>query len=263
MNWLDKLEKKFGRFAIPGLMTYIVGFNAVVYILSYVDTSGRLISKLMLEPSLVLRGEVWRLVTYIFIPPESSPIWIIFILYFYYLIGSSLEHEWGSFRFNMYYLLGMLGTTIGALITGGGTTATYLNLSLFLAFARLFPNYQILIFFVLPVKVKYLAWLDWAVIVFTLIFSPVSLKVAAIVSIINYFVFFGKEMLVNGRNNRTVYYNKRRFHDNIPKEITYHKCTICGRTEKDDPNLEFRYCITCKGDHEYCSDHLNNHEHIQ
>lgn len=261
MNWLDKLERKFGKFSIRGLMTYIVGFNAVIFILSYV-TSGRLIDKLTLIPSLVLKGEVWRLVTYILIPPDTS-IWILFILYFYYLIGNSLEQEWGSFRFNMYYFLGMLGTTIGAFITGGSTTATYLNSSLFLAFARLYPDYQILLFFVLPIKVKYLAWLDWIFIGFTVVFSPLSLKVAAIVSIINYFVFFGKDILINGKNNRTVYYNKRRYHADIPKDITYHKCTICGKTEKDDPNLEFRYCITCKGDHEYCSEHLNNHEHIK
>jgi membrane associated rhomboid family serine protease len=261
--WIDKLERKFGRFAIKNLMAYIVGITGLVYALSYFDRSGFVTSKLMLVPQLVLHGEVWRLVTYIFIPPASSLIWIMFVLYFYYMIGSSLEHEWGSFKFNVFYFTGMLGTTIAAFITGYGATSLYLNLSLFLAFAKIYPDYQLLLFFIIPVKVKYLAMLDWAFIIFTVVFGDIYSKVVAVVSILNYFLFFGKDALSTAKTNRQVYNNRKRFKAELPRDFTIHKCTICGKTEKDDPKMDFRYCPECEGDYEYCMDHVRNHEHIK
>ncbi|HWR60932.1 MAG TPA: rhomboid family intramembrane serine protease [Clostridia bacterium] len=261
--WIDKLERKLGRFAIKNLMAYIVGITGVVYALSYFDRSGYVIGKLMLIPGLVMRGEVWRLITYIFIPPSSSPIWILFILYFYYMIGTTLEHEWGSFKFNLFYLTGMLGTTIAAFITGYGATSLYLNLSLFLAFARLYPDYELLLFFVIPVKIKYLAMLDWVYIAFTILAGDMSAKLVAVVSILNYFLFFGREIINSGRNNRQVYNNRKRFKAELPRDFTIHRCTICGKTEKDDPNMDFRYCPECEGDYEYCMEHVRNHEHVK
>lgn len=262
MKWLDKLERKYGKYAIKGLITYIVGLNGFVFLLMMLDTTGTYVQKLMLIPSLVMRGQVWRLITYIFIPPSTSVIFIIFALYFYYMIGTALEQEWGSFRFNLYYVIGMIGTTAAAFITGGGTTSTYLNLSLFLAFARLYPDYEVLLFFFVPVKMKYLAWFNWILIGYTLLFEPViSLKVAAVASLINYFVFFGKDIVTRSKRTRTVYSNRRRFQESIPIKTNFHRCEVCGITEKDNPNMEFRYCSTCKGLHEYCMDHLRNHEH--
>lgn len=258
MNWLDKLERKLGKYSIQNLALIIVILNAVVYLLWYVDKSGLFIGKLILIPQLVMQGEVWRLFTYVFIPPSVSVIWIIFVLYFYYMIGTALEHEWGSFKFNIYYLLGMLGTTIAAFFFGAIGTATYINLSLFLAFARLYPEYEILLFFVLPVKVKYLAWIDWALIWYTVIFIP-DFRAAAIVSIINYFIFFGKDIVLNTKS----YGRKKVYHAKISRDITIHKCTVCGKTEKDDSKIDFRYCSTCEGDYEYCMDHLKSHEHIK
>jgi membrane associated rhomboid family serine protease len=263
VNWLDKLEQKFGHFAIRGLMTYIVGLNAFVYLLMYIDRTGTFIDKLMLYPSLVLQGEVWRLITYIFIPPQASPLWIIFALYLYYLIGNGLEHEWGSFRFNMYYLLGMIGTTAAVFITGGGATSTYLNLSLFLAFAHVYPDFQLLLFFILPIKIKYLAWLSWAGIGITVLFQPLPYKIIAIVSIINYFIFFGRDFFTSAKTRRQVYSNRKKFNAKLPRNFTMHRCTICGITEKDDPNMDFRYCIDCEGDYEYCMEHLKTHEHVK
>jgi len=244
-------------------MTYIVGITGIVYALSYIDNSGFVIGKLMLIPELVLRGEVWRLVTYIFIPPSSSPMWILFVLYFYYMVGSALEHEWGSFRFNVFYLVGMIGTTIAVFITGYGATSLYLNLSLFLAFARIYPDYELLLFFVMPVKVKYLAMLDWAFILFTLLVGDMSTRFVTVVSIINYFLFFGRDILARTKSGRQVYDNRRRFRAELPRDFTIHKCTICGKTEKDDPNMDFRYCPECEGDYEYCMDHVRNHEHVK
>lgn len=262
MRWLDKLERSIGRFTIRNLMAYIVGITGVVYALAYFDTSGIVIGKLMLIPELVKRGEVWRLITYIFIPPATSIFWILFTLYFYYMVGSALEHEWGSFRFNVFYFTGMIGTTVAAFITGYGATSAYLNLSLFLAFARLYPDFELLLFFFIPVKVKYLAMLDWAFFAFTVLMGDRSSRIIAIVSIANYFLFFGRDIITRTKSSRQVYNNRRRFHSDIPRNFTIHRCTICGKTEKDDPNMDFRYCPQCEGDYEYCMDHVRGHQHI-
>ncbi len=260
VNLLDKLERKFGRYAIRELMVYIIGINALVYFLSYAYPESSATSKLWLDPSLIMKGEVWRLITYIFIPPTASVLWIFFILYFYYIVGTGLEQEWGSFRFTVYYLAGMVGTVIAAFIVGQGATALYLNMSLFLAFAYVYPNFEILLFFVVPVKVKYLAWLNWIFIAFTVLTAPLSAKAAAIVSVLNYFLFFGKDIL-----NATSAYQRRRHFKSLsaqPLKATIHRCMICGMTENDDIRMEFRYCSRCEGDREYCMPHLKTHEHV-
>lgn len=265
LRWIDKLERKFGHIAIRGLMTYIVGITGFVYVLSMINSE--FIYRIALIPSAVFKGEVWRLISYIFIPPASSPLWIIFALYFYYMIGSTLEHEWGSFRFNLYYFIGMLGTAAATLITGGIGTSLYLNLSLFLAFAKIYPDYEILIFFILPVKMKYLAWLEWIFIGITVLTAPIPEKVAAIVSVINYFVFFGADFVRSSKNRRHAYNNRKKYREQLPRhnykpEYT-HKCSVCGLTDKDDPNMDFRYCPECDGRHAYCREHIFNHEHIK
>lgn len=261
MSWIDKLERKFGRLAIPGLMKYIVALSGVVYIIYYVFGAS-LVSLLQMDPGLVLRGQVWRLFSYIIVPPDFG-IFGLLVLYFYYIIGTSLESAWGSFRFNLYYLFGMIGTTIAVFITGGTTTATYVNLSLFLAYAKLFPDEEILLFFFLPIKVKYLGYLNWALIIIEIITGPIPYKIAAIVSIINYFVFFGRDILEDISMKRTVSGNRQKFRKNMPHKTTMHRCTVCGITEKDDPDMEFRYCSECDGAHEYCMKHLKNHAHIK
>jgi membrane associated rhomboid family serine protease len=260
MNWLDKLERKIGKYSISNLMKYIVFITGFVYILSAFDTSGTFRGRLTLEPDLVAQGQIWRLITYIFIPPSSSPIFILITLYFYYMIGTALEQEWGSFRFNVYYLIGMIGTTIAALLTGYGTSS-YLNASLFLAFARLYPEYEILLFFILPVKMKYLGWLNWITIIFTILTGTIPAKAAAVASILNYLIFFGGDIIRRRRNTANVRVNKRRFNEVKPKKVTMHKCTVCGINELEDPKMEFRYCSKCEGLHEYCMEHLYNHEH--
>ncbi|NLK21285.1 MAG: rhomboid family intramembrane serine protease [Epulopiscium sp.] len=265
MRWVNKLERKLGHFAIPNLMTYIVGLNAITFVMVYLFQQN--LYKLFLIPELVLKGEIWRLFTYIFIPPTMSPLWLAFVLYFYYMIGSSLEREWGTFRFNIFYLMGMIGTTISAFISGESVSSAYVNLSLFLAFARIFPDYQLLIFFILPVRIKYLAWINWAFFIITLLaplnMIPLPHKLTAIASLLNYFMFFGKDIINNAKNNRQVYKNRKQFKSKIPKDFTIHKCSVCGVTERDNPDIEFRYCSTCEGDYEYCMEHLKNHKHIK
>ncbi len=261
MKIIDKAERKYGHLAIRNLMTYIVGLNAFVFILMNIDP--RFINKIVLNWGMVKKGELWRLITYIFIPPESSPLFIIFVLYFYYMMASALEGEWGSFRFNIYYIVGMIATTISAIITNASASAVYLNLSLFLAFARLYPNYQILLFFILPIRVKYLSWVYLASIAYTVLTAPFSSKVIALVSLANYFLFFGREIFINTRERKRIYHNRKVYQKDLPSNITIHRCTICGITEKDDPKMMFRYCVECDGDYEYCMEHLNTHTHIK
>jgi hypothetical protein len=262
MKWLNKLERVFGRFAVKNLMTYIVMLNAVAFVLIYLDPTRILYSKMVLIPELVFRGEIWRLVTFIAIPPSFSLMWVFFTLYFYYMVGGALENEWGTFRFNAYYFLGIFATIAVSLIFGISATPTFINLSLFLAFARIYPNYELLIYFILPVKIKYLAMLQWAFIIFTVLTGSMPSKLMATVSLVNYFIFFGADILTGAKSNRQVHQNRQRFKVDIPKDFTYHKCTVCGKTEKDDPKLEFRYCDQCEGDYEYCMEHVRSHEHI-
>lgn len=264
MSLLNTLERKLGRYAIRELIVYIIGINGLVYVLSYAYPQSSAIGMLAFDPYLIMRGQVWRLITFIFIPPATSILWIFFILYFYYIVGIGLEHEWGSFRFNVYYFTGMLATAAAAFITGQGTTALYLNLSLFLAFAYVYPDYQILLFFILPVKVKYLAWLNWAFIIFTVLTAPLAAKIAAVVSVFNYFLFFGKDVVATIGNRSSTYQRRMSFAArSMPKKETIHKCAVCGMTEKDDRTMEFRYCSTCEGDYEYCMKHLKEHEHVK
>ncbi len=259
---LNTLERKFGRFAIKDLMVYIVGLNALVYVLSIVYPQSTAINKLVFDPYLITRGEIWRLFTYIFIPPAASLLWIFFILYFYYMVGVGLEREWGSFRFNLYYFTGMIATAFAAFIVGQGATALYLNLSLFLAFAYVYPDFEVLLFFIIPVKVKYLAWLNWAFIALAVLTAPLAGKVAALVSISNYFLFFGNDIVSGIRQNRSVYHRRKRFSPPRQKQ-TIHRCAVCNMSEKDDPQMDFRYCSTCEGDYEYCMNHLKAHEHVK
>jgi membrane associated rhomboid family serine protease len=218
MSWLNKLERKYGKFAIKNLIMYIVGLNAFVFLLGAISPSGlySVEQKLALIPSLVMQGQVWRLITFIFIPFSYSPIWLIFALYFYYLIGTTLERQWGSFKFNVYYLLGISGTIIAAFITGGATNE-YLNLSLFLAFAYLFPNFEVRLYFILPLKIKYLAYFTWAIFGFDLLTAPVWKKVAIVAAVVNFFIFFGKDIYKDFKIKRKVRANRKRFRNQSNK----------------------------------------------
>jgi len=259
---LDKLEKRIGKFCIRNLMIYIIAMNAVVFLMAYLFPELNIVSRLALVPELVLKGEVWRLVTFLFIPMSSHPFWIIFTLYFYYMIGTSLEHEWGAFKFNVYYFIGVLGTIAGAFLGGLGTS-TFLNLSLIFAFAYLFPNYQIMIFFFFPVKIKYLALFYAAGLVFTFALMPIVGLITVLGSAVNFILFFWKDIYYRIRFNRKAYMNQKEFKEKIPKIHVMHRCTICGITDVEDRKMDFRYCVDCEGDYEYCMDHLYNHEHVK
>lgn len=260
LKWLNKLERKYGRYAISGLMKYIVAANLAVFLLEVINPG--LEANLMLIPQAVMAGQVWRLVTFILIPPATSAFWILFTLYFYYIIGMGLEQAWGSFKFNIYYLVGMIATIIVSLIGGSPATGVFINLTLFLAFASIYPNHEVLLFFILPVKVKYLGILNAVLLAQQFIMGGVGIKLMILASLANYFIFFGKDFIELFKTKKKVKKNKEKFKVIEMKDYVRHRCTVCGITERDDPNMEFRYCSKCSGHKEYCMNHLKNHEHI-
>ncbi|MCU6685581.1 hypothetical protein OCV99_03245 [Dorea acetigenes] len=284
MDWLSKLERRFGKYAIPNLMYYIIIMYAGGFILQLINPSFYY-QYLSLDASAILHGQIWRIITFMIQPPSTSVIFIIFALYLYYMIGTQLERAWGAFRFNVYFFAGILFHVLAAilvyLITGISLPIDtwYLNMSLFFAFAALYPNVQFLLFFVIPVKVKWLALLDGAYFLYTVIlaFFPSygggifgiiykANAVAAVVSILNFIIFFLGSRNMKPYSPKQVK-RKREFQKKIRPVNTYangakHRCAVCGRTELDNPNLEFRYCSKCNGNYEYCQDHLFTHTHV-
>lgn len=208
---LDRLSYKYGRYGIPNLMLYIVIAMAGVFVVELFVPEMPLSLYLYFDRSLILKGEVWRIITWIIIPDTDSIVWIIFSLYFYYLIGSGLESKWGTFKFNVYYFMGVILTIIGGFITGF-TYNTYLYYAMFFAFAVMFPDFQVLIFFILPIKIKWLALVDAVFFIIMLVMNIVAgdwPEVAAIIiSMLNFILFFFKDFRTFIKNQ--IYYAKHR-----------------------------------------------------
>lgn len=279
MKLLNKLERRFGRYAIHNLMYYIIILNVVGAVLSML-TPGLYSTYFSLNIGKVMEGQVWRLFTFLIQPANlRGGVNIIFFaleMYIYYMIGSALENAWGAFRFNLYYITGILFNIIAAAILymvipyPYPNGLTYINQSMFFAYAVLYPNMQFLLFLIIPVKVKWLAYLYGAMIGYEVIISlfsgavGVAHAVSILVALANFIIFF-----LNTRNHRRItpkeIKRKATYRRNVRQAsaITRHKCAICGRTEQDDENLEFRFCSKCNGNYEYCMEHLFTHEHVQ
>lgn len=285
---IERFCRKHSRFGIPRLMLYIVIISAAVYLLSMMDTTGTLLAILAFSPGRILRGEIWRLVTWIFCPLNDQLILTALMLYFYYFIGSTLEREWGTSKFTVYYILGILLNVIyGFLVRAmaGGAWAilldnlnwlvpNYLNLSMFFAFAVLFPDQVIMLFFFIPVKIKWLALVDAALFAYTIIAELVNghviFALLPVVAILNFVIVCGYDLSrylrrFSGKNTaRTIKFKTaakqaRREQQHMQYR---HKCSVCGKTDADSPDLEFRYCSRCEGYHCFCIDHINNHIHF-
>lgn len=257
MSLLDRLENKIGHWAIPGLLRYVAILNALTFILLQMNPN--FLSALVLDRTALLDGEVWRLVSYIFIPQMGGlfPDWFTMAFYVLYLfwVGDGLEQAWGAFRLNVYYLLGMIGTTIAALISNGDPAGFMLNTTLLLAFARFYPDTTILFMFVLPVRVKWLAWFTGAALIFGLFVSGWASRLATFAALANFFIFFGREILHDALNRREVTERRARFEKELRAADgeTMHHCRVCGRTEHSAPEIEFR--VAADGE-EYCAEHL-------
>ncbi len=196
-RFLDKLEKKFGKLAINNLMLILVGAMAIVFLMDLFVTAKAgfsLSGRLVFNREAIFSGEVWRIFTFLFLPPESNLIFTAIALYFYYLIGTTLENQWGSFGFTLYYLLGAIGAIASGFITGYATNY-YLNMSLFLAFAILNPNFEVLLFFFLPLKMKWLAIVDTILLVLSFVYSGWRSRIALVVALLNLFIFFTPHLI--------------------------------------------------------------------
>lgn len=249
---LNILERRFGHLAIPHLTRYIVAFNALVYMLSILEPG--YIQWLTLDRNAILSGQVWRLLTFAFIPESMGPLWIIIALWFLLFIGESLEDIWGTFRFNLFYLCGIVGCAIAALVFGQMMTSSILNLTLLFAFATLCPNVTVLLFFVIPVKIKWIAWFAFfTVVVLGLLMLPLAGKAAIAASMLNYLLFFGPRFFRETRERTSTAQRRAKFQQTVAAAETLHRCHICGRTEQSNPELDFR--VAADGE-EYCTEHL-------
>ena len=286
MNWLDKLERKFGKYAIHNLMYYII----ILYILGLVIqvVNPDLYTQwLGLDAEAILHGQIWRIVTFIIQPPNASLLFMAFALYFYYMVGQALEYMWGAFRFNLYFFSGVLLHVIACLVIylifgiNFSMGTFYLNLSLFFVYAYLFPDATFLLFFIFPIKAKWLGIIEGiyygliivgglsALVNPSFMFSLLSMgvpaiptnSISALISLLNFAIF-----VMGSKRNRFSPKDIRRRKSYAKKvkvaaRSTHHRCAICGRTEKDGDDLEFRFCSKCKGNYEYCQEHLFTHEH--
>ena len=280
-TWLDRFCYKHPRLGIPDLMKYVVIGNIVVYLLDMF--SGYACSAMLaFIPAGILKGQIWRLVSFIIVPPTGyGAIGLALFLYMYYMIGNMLEREWGTTKFTLYYGIGVAANIVVGLVLTliygpnhpyAVVDITYLNMSLFLAFAALYPDLRFLLFFIIPVKAKWLAWIDLAFFALSILSSLLRFYwvgvIVPIVALLNFLLFFSSSAArIFGRfryqhSRQTINFKKAAREAKRDKGYL-HKCAVCGITDADDPNMEFRYCSKCNGYYCYCMKHINDHIHIQ
>ncbi|MCI9179663.1 MAG: rhomboid family intramembrane serine protease [Lachnospiraceae bacterium] len=277
MKFFYQLEKKFGKYAVRDLPRYIAGMYAIGAVLSFIMPSFYR-AFLSLNGDAIVHGQIWRVFTFLLYPPFAirgmGDIIGIFlnalIIPTYYFLGSTLERVWGSFRFNIYFLLGVIGHVAGAVavyfLLGVGTILrpVYLNFSLFIAFALMFPNMEFFIWGLLPIKIKYLAVAETALYIYSFVTGDIVVRLEIGLSLLNVLVFF---VLTRKPQRFSPKEIRRRQEFKAQTKIkpagrTRHRCAVCGRTEEDGAQMEFRYCSKCAGSYEYCQDHLYTHQHV-
>lgn len=263
MALLDRLERALGRWALPGVSLYLVIGQVGIYLLAML---GRMdATLLMFVPELVRHGEPWRLVSFLFLPPNTNFVFIVFAWWMFYLMGNALEAYWGAFRYNVFLLVGY-GLTVGLafLQPGAIVSNTFLAGSVFLAFAYLNPEFEIMLFFILPVKIRWLALFAWASYAVLFVMGSWASRLQIVAAVGNFFLFFGRDLwlsagLVRRRRAQAAVQRSRAAEEEEPR----HRCRICGKTDRTDPQLDFRYCSKCAGSQCYCPDHIFNHEHVR
>ena len=274
MTYVERFCYKHPRFGVPNLMRYVVIGNVVFWLLGLVNPT--LLSFMTFSAYDILHGQVWRLVSFLLYPP-SSGILALLACYFYYWIGSTLEQHWGTGQFTVYFFSGALLTVLYAFVVyfvrgvNIQLTGTYVYLAMFFAFAVFFPDMQVLLFFIIPVKIKYLAYLDAALFAAAVLTTRFPLNLLPVVATLNFLIFCGGELLrrvrrspAGARRSATVNFRREaaRIRREQASELYKHKCAVCGRTDADWPGLQFRYCSRCAGYHCFCEEHINNHIHF-
>lgn len=267
----NELERKFGKYAIPNLMYYVVILYAIGIFVCW-QSPAFYFNYLMLDARAILHGQIWRIVTFLMWPLSNNPILNVLVIFCYYNLGHTLEYVWGSFRFNVYFFMGIFGHVLAAVIIYllfgmvYPLTPEYLNFSLFFAYAATFPDAQFLLFYVIPIKAKWLALFNGVYFIYGLIFGGTAMRIAIVMSLLNFILYWAmsRGWKYNPREIRRKQQFKAQMQQTAQKEKTRgrHRCAVCGRTELDDPELVFRYCSKCEGDLEYCQDHLYTHQHV-
>ena len=288
---MKNLRRRFERFCyqnrdmgIPNLMLYISLGCGLVYLITQITRNPILYNLLVFDRTAILHGQIWRLISYPLTFYSNNVLLMALMLYCYYSLGRAMETIWGTLRFNLFYLTGIVMMDVYCLLFGGEADVTYLNLSLFLSYATMFPNAGFLLFFIIPVKAWLFALVDLALVVYGLIVYPFPYNLFSVISLANYFLFFGKDVLNVIPLSWRIKFNrifKKGAAPQQPKVVPFakievkkvpvqqakpsytHRCTICGRTDVTHPQLEFRYCSKCNGYFCYCEDHISNHTHVE
>lgn len=267
---IEQFCYKHPGFGIPNLMRYITAANVAIWVLGAINRS--FLGVLTFDPALILHGQIWRLVSFIFYPP-SMGLLAFLAFWFYYWIGSTLEAQWGTGQFTIYYFSGVILTVLYGFIiyfiTGRSVNlgSEYIYLSMFFSFAVLYPDMQVLFMYIIPIKIKYLAIVDAVFFAYSVIANSFPVNLLPLVALINFFIFCGGELfasLPRRPSKNTVNFRQKsaRIRREQKDKLYTHKCAVCGRTDVDHPELEFRYCSKCQGYHCFCSDHINNHIHF-
>jgi uncharacterized paraquat-inducible protein A len=293
MDFLNKLERKIGKYAIPNLSLYLILGYVLGYVLEFINPN--IVYFLSLNPYLILHGQIWRLVTWIIIPPSDFDFFTIIMLFFYYSVGTSLERTWGTFYYNIYLFMGMIFTVLGSFLIMGISympssdyyammqvygassffalismyfSTYYVNMSIFLAYAATFPDMQVLLMFIIPIKVKWMG-IAYAVLLAVEFFQSALIgKIVIAASLLNFVVFFFLTrktliMRISPKQVKRRHDYKKEVKKAKPMSIAKHKCAVCGRNSEDNPDTEFRFCSKCNGNYEYCQEHLFTHTHIK
>ncbi len=267
MGLYNRLERAFGRFAIPNLSLYLIGGQVVFF--SFTLLAQFDVRQILLVPALVLEGEVWRLFSFVLLPPVSGQVSLtgaVFLAiswYFFHMISQALENYWGVFRFNLFFLLGWLLTVAVAFLTPQQAMGyAFFAVSVFLAFAFLNPDFELYLFFILPVKIKWFALVMWLGFAFTFVTGGWNIRFGVLAATGNFLIFFAGDIVQRIKTGRRhmqqqVRHSAFRASDDEPR----HRCRICGKTDLTDRLMDFRYCSKCANDECYCAEHILKHEH--
>ena len=301
---MSDFERKFSKYAVRDLSLKLIILYLAGYVIYYLKPE--ILYHMTLNPYAIVHGQVWRLVSWLMIPPSTSNLlFIAVMMFFYYSIGTSLERVWGAWRYNVFIFTGILLTIVSAFLwmgftylTGGGGTLAqvgagsyfgyyslafstyYINMGIFFAYALTFPEAMVLLFFIIPVKVKWLGLLDVAYLVFEFLQATSATRFAIAATFVNIAILYLRShrsvrRSYSGRTMEDIFHsavgtgaNKNRSAGPVRRQMrpagaVVHRCAICGRTQADNPDLEFRYCSKCEGGQEYCQDHLFTHVHVK
>lgn len=266
MSLLNKLERHFGRFSIAGISLIIIIGQALAWLAVWRGIVGA--RDLVLFPALVFSGQWWRLFTFVFVPPTFG--WGLnafigngFAWWLFYLLGSALEGHWGTFRYNLFLLVGYLFTVAaGFAIPYALVTNIFIGFSVFLAFAYLNPDFQLAIMLILPIRIKWLALLAWGYVFAEFVVGSWPERLQLFASVANFFLFFGRDLWLTARlRSRQMSVEAARFSARTADQPR-HRCRICGKTDRTNPEMDFRYCSRCAGEQCYCPEHIFHHEHV-